>query len=187
MKEIFDDVEKNFAELNGVDISKKIQNIVDIVLETEGYSMELKEIKDWISKLRRIRKPLDDDLKEDFVLIFFKWKEKYSKADVENLTLDFGSAIEKSEEIYEDNNLTKEISLSEKIDGVIQMINTSTGSELSKGLQDISDIVLPSYGAVAANALRQWISKLRSMRDLLEDEVRQEFLEELENWKEKFS
>jgi len=187
MKEIFDDVEKNFAELNGVDISKKIQNIVDIVLETEGYSMELKEIKDWISKLRRIRKPLDDDLKEDFVLIFFKWKEKYSKADVENLTLDFGSAIEKSEEIYEDNNLTKEISLSEKIDGVIQMINTSTGSELSKGLQDISDIVLPSYGAVAANALRQWISKLRSLRDLLEDEVRQEFLEELENWKEKFS
>ena len=70
---------------------------------------------------------------------------------------------------------------------MIQTLNTSTGSELSRGLQDISDIVLPSYGAVAANALRQWISKLRSLRDLLEEEVRQEFLEELENWKEKFS
>lgn len=65
MIEIFDDIEKNFVELNGVDISKKIQNIVDIVLETEGYSMELKEIKDWISKLRGIRKPLDDDIKEE--------------------------------------------------------------------------------------------------------------------------
>lgn len=36
------------------------------------------------------------------------------------------------------------------------------------------------------NALRQWISKLRSLRDLLEDEIRQEFREELEKWKEKF-
>jgi hypothetical protein len=186
MIEIFDDIEKNFVELNGVDISKKIQNIVDIVLETEGYSMELKEIKDWISKLRGIRKPLDDDIKEDFVLTFFKWKEKYLKADNENLTLDFGSSIENSEEIYEDNTNAAKNSLGDKIDSLIQTINTSSGSELSRGLQDISDIVLPSYGAVAANALRQWISKLRSLRDLLEDEIRQEFREELEKWKEKF-
>ncbi|MBY8992373.1 MAG: hypothetical protein KGD58_16625 [Candidatus Lokiarchaeota archaeon] len=187
MKEIFDEVETNFAELNGIDISKKIQNIVDIILETEGYSMELKEIKDWISKLRKIRKPLDDDIKEDFVLTFFKWKEKYSKTDQENLTIDFGSSIENSGENYEDNINTEEYSINEKINNLIQTLNTSTGSELSMGLQDISDIVLPSYGAVAANALRQWISKLRSLRDLLEEEVRQEFLEELENWKEKFS
>ena len=187
MKEIFDEVETNFAELNGIDISKKIQNIVDIILETEGYSMELKEIKDWISKLRKIRKPLDDDIKEDFVLTFFKWKEKYSKTDQENLTIDFGSSIENSGENYEDNINTEEYSINEKINSLIQTLNTSTGSELSRGLQDISDIVLPSYGAVAANALRQWISKLRSLRDLLEEEVRQEFLEELENWKEKFS
>ena len=186
MKEIFDEVETNFAELNGIDISKKIQNIVDIVLETEGYSMELKEIKDWIGKLRKIRKPLDDDIKEDFVLTFFKWKEKYSRTDQENLAIDFGSSIEHSGENYEDNINTEEHSINEKIDSLIQTLNTSTGSELSRGLQDISDIVLPSYGAVAANALRQWISKLRSLRDLLEEEVRQEFLEELENWKEKF-
>jgi hypothetical protein len=45
---------------------------------------------------------------------------------------------------------------------------------------------LRSHGAVAANAIRQWISKLRSIRVPLEDEIKGEFLEELEKWKEKF-
>ncbi|MFX1377020.1 MAG: hypothetical protein ACFFA0_14540 [Promethearchaeota archaeon] len=187
MKEIFDDIEKNFTELNGIDISKKILNIVDIILETEGYSMDLKEIKDWTSKLRSIRKPLEDDIKEDFVLAFFKWKEKYLKEDSDNQNLDFGPSVETTEEIHDEHINTESNNLSNKIDALIQTINTSTGSELSKGLQDISDIVLPSHGAVTANALRQWISKLRSIRDLLEDEIRQEFLEVLEKWKNQFT
>ncbi|MFX0029836.1 MAG: hypothetical protein ACFE8B_11540 [Candidatus Hermodarchaeota archaeon] len=186
MKELFEDIEQNFTELNGVEISKKIQNIVDLILETEGYSMELKNIKDWISKLKKIRNPLEEEIKEDFVLAFFNWKEKYSKGDTEIQSLNFGSTIESSSDIDEGNVVGKD-NLNEKIDILIQTINTSTGSELSRGLQDISDIVLPSYGAVAANALRQWISKLRSIRDLLEDEIRQEFLEELEKWKVKFA
>ena len=186
MKEEFDDIEKNFTELNGVDISKKIQNIVDIFLETEGYSMDLKEIKDWISKLRRIRKPLDDEIKEDFVIAFFKWKEKYSKGDSDNQTLDFGPSFEYSDKDHDALYSKNGNSLSNKIESLIQATNISTGNKLSGELQDISDIVLRSHGAVAANVIRQWISKLRSIRDLLEDEIREEFLEELEMWKEKF-
>ena len=186
MKEEFDDIEKNFTELNGVDISKKIQNIVDIFLETEGYSMDLKEIKDWISKLRRIRKPLDDEIKEDFVIAFFKWKEKYSKGDSDNQTLDFGPSFEYSDEDHDVLYSKSGNSLNNKIESLIQASNISTGNKLSGELQDISDIVLRSHGAVAANVIRQWISKLRSIRDLLEDEIQEEFLEELEKWKEKF-
>ena len=148
--------------------------------------MDLKEIKDWISKLRRIRKPLNDEMKEDFVIIFFKWKEKYSKGDSDNQTLDFGPSSEYSEENHDVLDSEKGKSLNVKIESLIQATNISTGNKLSSELQDISDIVLRSHGAVAANVIRQWISKLRSIRDLLEDEIREEFLEELEKWKEKF-
>jgi len=186
MKEEFDDVEKNFTELNGVDISKKIQNIVDIILETEGYSMDLKEIKDWITKLRRIGKPLDEEIKEDFVIAFFKWKEKYLKGDSDNQKLDFGPSFNSSEYVQDEFDSKRGNSLSSKIDSLIQTISISTGDKLSSELQDVSDMVLGSHGAVAANVIRQWISKLRSIRDLLEDEIREEFLEELGKWKEKF-
>jgi hypothetical protein len=184
MKEIFDSVEGNFADLSGIDISKKLQNILDIILETEGYSMALKEIKDWVSKLRKFRKPLNEEVKEDFVISFFKWKEKYSKEDSDNQTLDFGPSTESSEV---DISNGKGIGLSGKIDGLIQDANNSPGNQLSSSLQDISDIVLKSHGAVAANVIRQWISKLRSIRGPLEDEIKGDFLEELEKWKEKFA
>ena len=52
---------------------------------------------------------------------------------------------------------------------------------------EIADVVLLSHGAVAANAIRQWISKLRSIRDLLEDKIKQDFVADLESWKNKFS
>ncbi|MHA2181341.1 MAG: hypothetical protein ACXAAH_07950, partial [Promethearchaeota archaeon] len=182
MKEIFEDVENNFSDLNGIDISKKLQNIVDIILETEGYSMGLKDLKDWIGKLRKIRNPLSDEFKEDFVVVFFKWKEKYSKEDADNQTLDFGPSVESLEE----DSSSQGSGIIEKIDGLIQDAHISTGNQLSNLLQDISDIVLRSHGAVAANVIRQWISKLRSIRVPLEDEIKGEFLEELNAWKEKF-
>ncbi|MHA2266688.1 MAG: hypothetical protein ACXAB8_02740 [Promethearchaeota archaeon] len=181
MKEIFETVENNFSDLSGLDISKKMQCIVDIILETEGYSMDLKDLKDWISKLRKIKNPLSDELKEDFVVVFFKWKEKYSKEESDNQILDFGPSDENLEDSFSDNN-----GLSGKIDSLIQDAQVSTGNKLSSTLQEISDIVLKSHGAVAANAIRQWISRLRSIRDLLKDEIKEEFLQELEVWKEKF-
>ena len=183
MKEIFESIENSFSDLKGIDISKKLQNIIDIILETEGYSMGMKDIKDWIGKLRKIRKPLNEEIKEDFVIDFFKWKEKYSKEEDNNLTLDFGPSVEVEEDEVSNG---KTNGLIGKIDGLVQDVNNSTGNKLSSSLQDISDMVVRSHGAVAANVIRQWISKLRSIRVLLKDEIKGEFLEELEKWKEKF-
>ena len=185
MKEYFDSIQSNLGEMSGLDISKVLQNIMDIILETEGYSMALKSSKDWISKLRMIRKPLESELKEDFELELLKMKEKYIKDDEDEI-LDFGSSIAISGEPDDDLGDLSEGGLSAKFEGLIQNAHTLAGNELSNELQGISDIVLQSHGAVAANAIRQWISKLRSIRSPLEEKIKEEFIAELENWKEKF-
>ncbi len=77
IKELFNKVQIELNELSGTEISKILQNIVNIILETEGYSMALKGIKNWVSKLRMIREPLENEIKEDFELDFLRWKEKY--------------------------------------------------------------------------------------------------------------
>ncbi|MFW9876538.1 MAG: hypothetical protein ACFFG0_25875, partial [Candidatus Thorarchaeota archaeon] len=107
--------------------------------------------------------------------------------DLNHQTLDFGTDFNSLEDAQDDFNNQNENSLKNKIESLIQTSDTSTGNELSNELQDISDIVLRSHGAVAVNVIKQWISKLRSIGDLLEDEIREEFLEELEKWKQKFS
>ncbi|MFW9822381.1 MAG: hypothetical protein ACFFE4_05575, partial [Candidatus Thorarchaeota archaeon] len=184
LKEIFETIENNFSELSGIEISKSMQNIVDIVLETEGYSMSLKDIKDWVSKLRKIKGSLSEEIKEDFVIAFFKWKEQYVKEDDSNQSLDFGPSIKSLDlEISYDSGS----GLSSLIEKLIKDTEVSPGNKLSISLQDISDIVLKSHGAVAANAIRQWISRLRSIRSMIEDNVKGEFLAALEEWKEKFA
>ncbi|MFX1522295.1 MAG: hypothetical protein ACFFCC_02200 [Promethearchaeota archaeon] len=184
LRENFETIEKNFSELSGIDISKCMQNIVDIILETEGYSVILKDIKDWVSKLRKIKNPLSGEIKEDFVMVFFKWKEKYVKEDENNQSLDFGPSIESPDLEISFNSGSR---LSSLIDKLIQDTELSPGNILSISLQEISDIVLKSHGAVTANVIRQWISRLRSTRSILEDKVKKEFLDALDEWKEKFA
>jgi len=77
--------------------------------------------------------------------------------------------------------------LNDKFNALIHNAQTHNGNELSNNLQDIADILLQSHGAVAVNVIRQWISKLRSIKEPLEDEIKEELLAELENWKEKFA
>ncbi|MFW9881429.1 MAG: hypothetical protein ACFFG0_50840, partial [Candidatus Thorarchaeota archaeon] len=78
MKELFNKIESQINELTGNEISKLMQNIVDIILESEGYSMALKDIKNWISKLKKIKDPLENEDKDNFQLEFLKWKEQFS-------------------------------------------------------------------------------------------------------------
>ncbi|MFX1417568.1 MAG: hypothetical protein ACFE9N_01475 [Promethearchaeota archaeon] len=78
MKELFNKIQTQINELSGNEISKLMQNIVDIILETEGYSMVLKDVKNWISKLKKIKGPLESEDKDDFQLEFLKWKEQFS-------------------------------------------------------------------------------------------------------------
>ena len=186
MKELFNKIQAKLGELSGIEISKLMQNIVDIILETEGYSMVLKAVKDWISKLRKIKGPLESEVKDDFQLEFLKLKEKYSGEDDET-TLDFSPSfemIDKSDEIGGSGNGG---TLNDKFNGLIGGAQTLKGNELSNDLQSIADILLQSQGAVAVNVIRQWISKLRSIKEPLEDDIKDEFLAELENWKEKFT
>jgi hypothetical protein len=63
VSEIFLEITQNLNELTGTDISKKLQNIMDIILETKGYSIALKDMRQWISKLRMIKTPVVDDIK----------------------------------------------------------------------------------------------------------------------------
>ncbi|MFX1551351.1 MAG: hypothetical protein ACFFB9_13460 [Promethearchaeota archaeon] len=186
MKELFNKIQINLGELSGSEISKLMQNIVDIILETEGYSMSLKGVKNWISKLRKIKDPLESDVKEDFQFEFLKWKEKYSD-EINYTTLDFGSSYEIPEESIEMGGSGKVGTLNDKFNELIQNLQTQKGEELSEKLQSIADILLQSHSAVAVNVIRQWISKLRSMKEILEDDLKDELLAELENWKDKFT
>ena len=185
MNSLFNDIQAKISELTGTEISKLLQNIVDIILETEGYSMALKGVKDWISKLRKIRSPLENDIKEDFKLEFLKWKEKYSTQEVET-TLDFNPSFETIEESSEESRIRNGGSLNDKFNTLKQNAQTLKGDELSNELQKIADILLQTHGAIAVNVIRQWISKLRSVKEPLEDDIKDEFLAELENWKGKF-
>jgi hypothetical protein len=185
MRELFNKIHTKLGELTGTEISKLMQNIIDIILETEGYSMAIKGAKDWISKLRKIKGPLESDLKEDFELEFLKWKEKYSGEDDET-TLDFKPSFEIVEESSEVKGKGNGGTLNDKFNVLIQNAQTLKGNILSNDLQSIADILLQSHGAVAVNVIRQWISKLRSIKEPLEDEIKDDFIAELESWKEKF-
>jgi hypothetical protein len=184
MKELFNKIQTKLSELTGIEISKLMQNIVNIILETEGYSMALKGVKDWISKLRKIKGPLEDEIKDDFQLEFQKWKEKYFDEDDET-SLDFGPSYEMMEESIENGETGG--NLGDKFSGLIENAHTLNGDQLSSDLQSIADILLQSHGAVAVNVIRQWISKLRSIKEPLEDDTKDEFLTELESWKETFA
>ena len=184
MKELFNKIHTELGELTGIEISKLMQNIVDIILETEGYSMTLKGVKDLISKLRKIKGTIETEIKDDFQLEFQKWKDKYSDED-DDTTLDFSPSYEKIEETIEKGENGG--NLNDKFNGLIENAPTLNGDQLSSDLQSIADILLQSHGAVAVNVIRQWISKLRSIKEPLEDDVKDEFLTELESWKEKFA
>ncbi len=186
MKELVKKIQANLGESTGFEISKLLQNIVDIILETEGYSMALKGIKDWISKLRMIRTPLETEIKEDFESDFLNLKEKYITED-SGTDLDFSPSFETIEKTTEESGNKNEGKLIDKFNNLIQTTTSLNGNKLSEELQEIADIILQSHGAVAINVIRQWISKLRSMKEPLEDDIREEFLAEVEIWKEKFS
>jgi hypothetical protein len=74
IKEIFLEISQNLNEITGSEISKKLQEIMDIVLETKGYSMALKDMRQWISKLKMIKSPLTDEVKSTFKEKLQKWK-----------------------------------------------------------------------------------------------------------------
>jgi len=74
----FENIFQGIDSLKGFEIGKKLQDIMDDILETKGYDLSLKDMKPWISKLRFIKNPLDEKIKEEFLPEFNKWKERYN-------------------------------------------------------------------------------------------------------------
>ena len=63
--------------LSGAEISKKLLNITDIILETKGYSMALKEMKQMNDKIRPNKGLLNPETKNDLINKINLWKEKF--------------------------------------------------------------------------------------------------------------
>jgi len=74
--EIFREISQNLDQLNGSEVSNKLQEIMDIVLETKGYSIALKDIRQWISKLRMVKTPLVDEVLSTFKEKLIKWEQE---------------------------------------------------------------------------------------------------------------
>ncbi|MFX0070799.1 MAG: hypothetical protein ACFFAO_06890 [Candidatus Hermodarchaeota archaeon] len=76
VSEIFLEINQNLNDLTGTDISTKLQTIMDIILETKGYSIALKDMRQWISKLRMIKTPIVDDIKSMLKEKLLKWEKE---------------------------------------------------------------------------------------------------------------
>lgn len=183
--EIIEDVMDNIDKYTGFELSRKVQNIVDIILETEGYSMALRGVKSWVSKLRMIRNPLGDEIKLEFLEIIEKFNKKYGGGEEEEMDYipTFAQAEDKSSEKEE----ASEDSIAGKLNQILEDLETQEGPVVSKKLQSVADILLETQGAMAARGLRNWISKLRMIKEPLDDKIKSELKEEIAQWKEKFS
>ena len=187
---IFDEIFFKMEELKGFEIGRKLQDFMDDILETQGYSFELKDMKQWISKLRIIRMPLEKSIMDKLLPELNKWKDKYiKKVPGESKTEDLpdfakmnvikeASTIESLEETNPE--------LMEKLKILQKNSNELKGDQLSIQLQDIADILLMSHGAVSLGDIRQWISKLRAIKEPLDFNVKTRFQMEIDKWKEKF-
>ncbi|MFX1259347.1 MAG: hypothetical protein ACFFAN_15945 [Promethearchaeota archaeon] len=182
----FNDISQKLNNLSGLEISKILQNITDIILETVGYSLDLKDMKQWNSRLRKIKKPLEEEIKNQFLPVFNKWKNKYLNKKSNAEFIDYAPSFAITEE---DSNSEKKQSkgLKDKFENLIQCAKNFNGVEISKKLLIIVDIILETKGYnIALKDIRQWISKTRAIRTKLEEETINALLQELEKWKNQF-
>jgi hypothetical protein len=184
--EIIEDIMDNIDSYTSFELSRKVQNIVDIILETEGYSMALRGVKSWVSKLRMIRNPLGDEIKLDFLEIIEKFNKKYGGGGDEE-EMDYIPTFAQAEEKSSEKEEASEDSISGKLNQILDDLETQEGPFISKKLQNVADILLETQGAMAARGLRNWISKLRIIKEPLDDKIKSELKEEIAQWKEKFS
>jgi len=185
-------LEDNLDTITGKDISDHLQDGMDIILETKGYSMSLKGMKNWINKFKFSNSPLNDEEKEEFIEDLMEWRETYiekgkevSQTNVEGNENEGENTQVLSEEEEKEEIQTE--SLEAKFESIIENISTLKGTQISQRLLGISDIILQKEGAMAARGMRNWISKLRTIREPLEEDMKEKLLEEAKSWKEKFS
>ncbi len=77
LKEQFADLIQKVNTLKGVELSKEFLNLIDNLLETQGYSMALKDMRQWLNKIKSIKTPLEEELKIQLVNELGKWKAQF--------------------------------------------------------------------------------------------------------------
>ncbi|MFO8018753.1 MAG: hypothetical protein R6U96_08970 [Promethearchaeia archaeon] len=197
----------------GAQVSKKLQNIMDIIMEKQSFASVPKVLKFWKGKLRMNRKRLPESLKDDFLEEFQKWyddfqldseegsekekkkiqgKEEKTSTQPEPQQKKVRSKVQKpgqnkpkkpSSEVSEEDKEKLD-----KFDKILAELDELKGFEISKKLQLIMDDILESEGySMALKDMRQWISKLRMIREPLKPEKKEEFLETFNKWRDNYS
>jgi hypothetical protein len=69
---------------------------------------------------------------------------------------------------------------------VIQQLDTFKGSEFSKALQQVTDVILENKGySVTLHNVRTWVNNYKMSRDLLTEQDKQDIKEAIESWKQR--
>ena len=186
------------------EISKELLNITDIILETRGYSMTLKEMKQMNDKIRSIRGILDPDTKNDLINKINSWKEKLGSPPISKEITEVKQITQIDTSVNLDNlqhvnhsPLESQPSVSETpqevgsirqlFNNIIQQLNNLSGVEISKKLLNVTDIILETRGySMTLKEMKQWNDKIRPIKDFLDTETKNNLINVINSWKEKF-
>ncbi|TXT64190.1 MAG: hypothetical protein BAJALOKI3v1_240004 [Promethearchaeota archaeon] len=210
IEHLFDLFIEKMQDLTGTQISEQIEKMIILVLQLQGFS----DIIKWKDELASMKEFLEDPIQEEIIKDFLKWKkcilepveliepqtketssqQVKSQAQLmdeeQNLSHQTqsseGTEISVGQSVEDSEPETEEFSLKDKFENLKQKSVELSGADLSSLLQEIADVLLLSKGAMAIRDMRNYISKLRSIRDPLEDEIRTQFIEKVDEWIEKF-
>ncbi len=182
----FDIISNKLDVIPGSEISKNIQNIMDILLETEGYSKPMKDMKFWVGKLKKNNNPLGSKDKREFSIELEKWNDKFKKEEIiEEASINQQENVEVSkEEVGE----IKDASSNNELEFVMQNGDTLKGFEIGKKLQEFMDRIIETVGySMTLKDVKNWVSKLRGVKNPIEGQLKTDFLEAFNKWYAKFS
>ncbi len=188
IQSVYDDIFHNIHINKGIDISNKLQVLGDLLVEKHGY-MATKDIRPWVARLKKIKDSLEDDIKTEFLNFLNQIKTKYIGEKPETTSLDDLPSFATLDDSIptSDTKTPDEKQLSHLFDKILENSTLLNGYELTRDLQEIADIIMRTKGALSARAIRPWISRLRAIREHLEEDVKNEFIQFIEEMKEKLS
>ncbi len=192
LKDYFEKLLTQVEILSGIEISNILQDLGDALVEEHGY-MATKEVRPLISKVKIFRGPIEEDIKQVFLEEITNLKQKYIGEEEDDLLGDyqpsFATMDEEPEPISPPENVDDEggSELSTLFSKVLEDILSLEGYKLTDNLQEIADIIMQTKGALSARSIRPWISKLRAIRDPVDEETKTQFIDEFSKLKEKFS
>jgi len=210
IEHLFDLFIEKMSDLKGTQISDQISKMINLILQLQGFS----DIIKWKNELETVDDFLDEPFQEEVIKDFLRWKkfilepsertQSNKKEEIKDEVKSQAQIMDEQQEKIHQAQQTKstdisvdqpesenteedtEFSLENKFLNLKEKSTELPGTELSSLLQEIADVLLLSKGAMAIRDMRNYISKLRSIRDPLEDEIRTQFVDKLDDWIKKF-